>query len=274
MNDVLHPLPGLRTQALGRTHEHHASVDSTNARAATWADEGAPHGALVTADTQSHGRGRLGRPWHSPSNCSVYATVVARPCAGTMHLGPLALAVGVGLRDGLIACGVPDPTLKWPNDVLVDGLKVAGILCEARWINSTPQIAIGFGINVHHTGFPTALRRRATSLALVMDDPPGRGDVLVACLNALEPVLDAFFAGGFSTVSTRYVAACATLGRAVLVGNRDNPDLGVRARAERLDEDGALWVAPDDGGALQRVVTADVWLAPPAPRGSRPRAEV
>lgn len=264
MSDTLSELSeGLTTEVFGRPHEHHRILASTNERAAAWATAGAPHGALVTADEQTAGRGRLGRKWYSPPGDALYASLVIRPTTGALDLGPLSLAVGLGLRDGLIACGVPKPLLKWPNDVLVDGFKVAGILCEARWAGSAPEIAIGFGINVHNTGFPSELARRATSLALLMDEPPGRTTLLRAVLAGLEPVLQRFFAQGFSGIKARYLESCITLGHAVRVGNRDNPDLAVSAKATRIDDAGALWVMPDEGGPETKVQTADVWLAAP-----------
>lgn len=247
------------TKVLGTPHEHHASLASTNTRAAAWASEGAPHGALVTADEQTDGRGRLGRTWYSPAGQALYASLVARPSTGALDLGPLSLAVGLGIYDGLVACGVPQPRLKWPNDVLVDGFKLAGVLSEARWAGSAPEIAIGFGINVHNAGFPGQLARQATSLALLMDDPPGRAELLEAILAGLEPVLEDFFAHGFSAIKQRYVEACVTVGQGVRVGNRETPDLAVSARAERIDDSGALWVLPDDGGPETKVQNADVW---------------
>ncbi len=255
-------LPALGTKVLGQPHEHHEVIESTNARAAAWASQGAPHGALVTADEQTKGRGRLGRTWYSPAGQSLYASLVVRPSAGALDLGPLSLAVGLGLRDGLVALGVPEPLLKWPNDILIDGFKVAGILCEARWNSSAPEIAIGFGVNVHSTGFPADLARKATSLALVMDDPPGRATLLAALLTGLEPVLDTFFGEGFSAIKARYLQACVTLGRSVRVGHRENPGNAVAATADRIDDSGALWVRPDDGGPPTKVQSADVWLAP------------
>ena len=258
----LQVVDGLTTQVLGRPHEHYPVIASTNARAAAWAAAGAPHGALVTADEQSDGRGRLGRTWYSPKDQSLYASVVVRPSAGALDLGPLSLAVGLGLRDGLLALDVPKPELKWPNDILVDGFKLAGILCEARWNGSAPEIAIGFGVNVHSEGFPADLARHATSLALVMDDHPGRAAVLVALLAGLEPALETFFAEGFGPLKARYLDACVTLGRAVRVGHRENPAMAVAAVADRIDDSGALWVRPDDGGPATMVRSADVWLAP------------
>lgn len=257
-------LVDLRTRALGQAHEHHAQLESTNDRAAAWAADGAPHGALVTADQQTAGRGRLGRAWFSPPGQSLYASVVLRPGSDSPSLGPLALAVGLGLRDGLLALGVPSPDLKWPNDLLVGGKKLAGILCEARWSGRTPEITVGFGVNVHTAAFPSELQESATSLARLMEHPPGRAEVLLALLAGLEPVLDSFFASGFPAVMARYIDACVTLGREVRIGSHEAPQEATTATAERIDETGALWVTPEGGGPQTRVQTADVWLIAPS----------
>lgn len=155
--------------ALGQPREHHASLPSTNDRALAWAREGAPHGAMVTADAQTAGRGRLGRRWDSPPGAGLYVSLVLRPAEVVVGRGwdprwaALGLAVGLGLREGL-ARWVPDALLKWPNDLLVRGHKLAGVLCETRWQGSTPDIVVGFGVNVAQREFPAELR--ATSLAL------------------------------------------------------------------------------------------------------------
>src|SRR5690606_17365021 len=104
MPDDLGQLAELLTTArLGRAHEHHASLSSTNDRALAWLAEGAPDGALVTADHQSAGRGRLGRVWSSPVGRDLYASLILRPGVSPRGFGALALAVGVGLREGLLA---------------------------------------------------------------------------------------------------------------------------------------------------------------------------
>ncbi len=236
---------GLSTQWLGHAHLHHASIGSTNDDAAAWGEDGAPHGALVTADAQTSGRGRFGRAWHSPAGAHVYASVVLRPETADARWAALGLAVGVGLREGLSQwCDAIG--LKWPNDLVVGDRKLAGILCEAKWGSGAPQIVVGFGINVRRVAWPEELR--AVSLGdLGADVSPS--SVLVSVLNALEPVLDVFAKDGFAAVRSRYAAACVSLGRDVVVSRAG----GERATvfAEGLDQDGALLVR--DGGALVRV---------------------
>lgn len=256
MSDLAGLSPG--TRWLGRPHEHWAELASTNDRALAWAREGAPHGAMVTADRQTAGRGRLGRPWASPETGDLYVSLVVKP-GPTRRLGALGLAVGVGLREGL-AAWLP-ARLKWPNDLLVGGRKLAGVLCEARWTAGTPEIVVGFGVNVARTSFDGDLAERATSLARELPDPPARAEVLAAVLVRLEAALDLFLASGFPAIRARYEAHCALRDRTVSVELADGTGAREPARALGLDDDGALRVAPLRGGPPRRVESGDVWLA-------------
>ena len=255
----------LSTLRLGRAHEHHAQIASTNDRASRWLAEGAPDGALVTADAQTAGRGRLGRAWQSPAGQDIYASVALRPGAPAAGFGALALAVGLGLHRGLRSVfgeALEGLVLKWPNDLLLDGRKLAGILCESRWRGRELDLVIGFGVNVHRDleHFEPALRGRATSLALALEPGlrRGRAVILAAILAELERTLECFFVAGFAGIRAEYEAHSVVLGRAIEV---ETPD-GVKtpAVAVGLDTDGALLARPDAGGAVLRVQSADVWL--------------
>jgi BirA family biotin operon repressor/biotin-[acetyl-CoA-carboxylase] ligase len=252
------------TGALGQVREHHASLPSTNDRALAWARAGAPHGAMVTADAQSAGRGRLGRRWESPPGEGLYVSLVLRPEAmlggeagWSARWASLGLAVGLGLREGL-ARWVPEATLKWPNDILLGGEKLAGVLCETRWQGTSPDLVVGFGVNVLQREFPAELR--ATSLARYMPEGtcPLRQDVLAAALAGLEPALRSFFAGGFPAIRAAYERHSAVLGKVLSVG-------GVPAEAVGFDDDGALRVRPPGGGPSRRVESEDVWIAGAGP---------
>lgn len=261
----------LTTRALGRVHEHHEELTSTNDRALAWLREqpAAPHGALVTADAQSSGRGRMGRRWSSASGAGVYASLVAKPYAGARRppatIGALGLAVGAGLRDGLLrALPQLGVELKWPNDLMVEGRKLGGILCESRWPGPRPEMVIGFGINVAGAPPPEVVDQ-ATSLAACVAQPPGRVPLLADLLAGLEPVLDRFFEHGFAAIRDAYEPHCTVLGRMISVPmtRADGSSERILAEALRLDEDGALVVRSRGGGAPVRIENADVWLAPP-----------
>jgi BirA family biotin operon repressor/biotin-[acetyl-CoA-carboxylase] ligase len=258
----------LGTRRLGRPHEHHAVLDSTNDRALAWLTEGAPHGALVTADVQTAGRGRRGRRWSSPAG-DLYASLALRPAIGGRApgvLAPVGLAVAVGLREGLraLAPGLR-VDLKWPNDLLVGDRKLGGILCETVWRRDGPELVLGFGIGVARTEFPPELEPTATSLARLGCAPSGRTAVLAAVLVGLETTLDEFFAHGFAAVRPAYEAACVTLGATVVAPRRrdDGTWERVAGRASALEPDGALAVEPADGGPRLRIDAGDVELQGP-----------
>ena len=245
MSDDLHALRSrVQTRAFGRAHEHHDVLGSTNDRAAAWIGEGAPHGAVVTADAQTEGRGRRGRVWASPPGENLYASVVLRPDAVRRDFGAIGLAVAVGIAEGLPI----DVELKWPNDLLVRGRKLGGILCESRWLGARPDVVVGFGINVHQRVFEGDVAAIATSLALC-DAAAARVDVLVRVLSTLEDAVERFLEHGFSAVRDAYAARCPMLGRSVRVAD-------VEGVFEALDHDGAMLLRPSEGGAVRRIEVA------------------
>ncbi|OZC02514.1 biotin--[acetyl-CoA-carboxylase] ligase [Rubricoccus marinus] len=184
----------LQTVRLGRAHRHHATVGSTQSAAAEWADAGAPTGALVTADHQSEGRGRLGRVWADEPGRDLALSLVLRPKLRPEHLGLVPLAAALAVCDAIsganarLASGV---ALKWPNDVLLEGQKVAGVLGETRWRtcgsgSQSPTVLLGIGVNVNRRTFPPELAARATSLALTSGADLDRSQILADLLLALE----------------------------------------------------------------------------------------
>lgn len=148
--------------SFGSPHRHYARVDSTNARARELAEAGAPHGTVVTAAEQTEGRGRQGRTWTAPPGKALLYSAILRPL-GERPLLPLAAALAVceaaeALAPG-IECGV-----KWPNDVLLDGRKLAGILIEARPQDDWAVIGVGVNLAIEPGEFPPEFRDTATSL--------------------------------------------------------------------------------------------------------------
>src|SRR6185312_2588125 len=220
----------LTTAWLGRAWRHHARVGSTNDEAAAWAraPEPAPHGAVVVADAQDAGRGRLGRKWHSPPGESLYLSVVLRPPLPPHRVPPMTLAAGVAVVEAMVAFDVT-PALKWPNDVQLDGKKVAGILTEMSADLD----------RVHHLVVGTAVARAEFAAAL--------------CAR-LEHWVDTFVADGAAAVVTAWKQHARFFGTRVRVtAGRDR----VEGVAEDLDDDGALRLRLDDGSAY-RVVSGEV----------------
>jgi BirA family biotin operon repressor/biotin-[acetyl-CoA-carboxylase] ligase len=165
---------------IGLPRVHHRLTDSTNERAKALAATGAPHGTLVTADEQTAGRGRQGRSWTAAPGEALLMSLVLRSLD---ELLPFRAAVAV-------AESIPVPAqIKWPNDIWVEGRKVAGILVEGR-----PQegwAILGIGLNVATRSFPDELSEIATSLALATGSAPARDEVLAALLASLDRLLAA-----------------------------------------------------------------------------------
>lgn len=247
---------GLRTHDLGRSLDVRASVGSTNdvaLDALGAAGGGAPHGHLVVADTQTAGRGRRGRPWHSPPGVGVYASVVLRSARPLAAPTALVAAAGLGIAEGLDAAAGVRAGIKWPNDLWIDGLKVAGILVEARGYSpETPAVVAGFGIDVNHSvaDFPADLLSEATSLRIATGRRLDRAEVLCAVLLALEARVGEVFARGATpSLHEAYRARSVLLGHRVALVDGDVPLEGTVADLSATD---GLLLRTDDG-ALRHV---------------------
>jgi BirA family biotin operon repressor/biotin-[acetyl-CoA-carboxylase] ligase len=251
----------LRTRLIGRRLELHAEAGSTNDLAMAAGSAGAPEGLAVLADRQSAGRGRLGRRWASPSGLGLYVTLLLRPPGAAAQAPLLTLAAGVAACDALRAVAGVSPGLKWPNDLFLDGRKVAGILSEmATTGEAVRHVVVGIGINVHQTpgDFPEELRAAATSLRIAAGRPISRGILAAALFGELERQYDRFCAGEFEAIVAAARARSVVLGRRVEV-----IEGAVRwgGLAEGMDRDGALLVRTA-AGELRRVQAGDVSLRP------------
>lgn len=171
------------TPTFGEPHLHFATLDSTNALAKEKADQGAPHGTVITADEQTAGRGRHGRTWSAPAGSALLMSVIARPVIAKYQLAPLAAALAVAETCEELA--PVDAKIKWPNDVWIDGRKVAGILIEARPHHdiecSWMVVGVGLNTSVRLEDLPIELHRSAASLELSADT-----DALTPLLTRLE----------------------------------------------------------------------------------------
>jgi BirA family transcriptional regulator, biotin operon repressor / biotin---[acetyl-CoA-carboxylase] ligase len=165
--------------ALGRPHVHYRLIGSTNARARELAAAGAPHGTVVTAGEQSEGRGRQGRTWSAPPGRALLCSIVVRDPPAL-----LPLAAGAAVADVV----GPGARIKWPNDVLVDGRKVAGILAEGRPREGWAVVGIGLNVALRVEDFPVELHSTAGTMGL---EPDAIGPVLDALLRDLERWINA-----------------------------------------------------------------------------------
>jgi BirA family biotin operon repressor/biotin-[acetyl-CoA-carboxylase] ligase len=254
---------GLETKWLAREVHWLESTDSTNRVALEMAREGAPHGATVVAEGQTAGRGRLGRSFFSPPGLNLYTSTVLRPRLTTAEAPALILASAVAVAEA-VAETVDDPEaveIKWPNDVLLGGLKTSGILmelgAEATRI-SFLVLGIGVNLNVDRETFPDEFRHLATSLSSHCGRRIDRVAFARRLYTHLERVLDRCVEGGFDAIRPAFEARFRMTGRRVTV-----VELGGASQAGEvlgIADDGTLRIR-DDRGHERQVIAGDVTLA-------------
>jgi len=239
-----------------------ASIGSTNDVARDLAGQGAPEGCVVVADQQLRGRGRMGREWVSPPGGGLWLSLVLRPRLPLARLGPLALVAAVGARSAVEQLtGVPC-RLKWPNDLILGGRKVGGILTEASGgsADAPPSFVIlGIGINVNllPQEMPDWLRARATSLAWATGRTWPVAEVGAAVLARLEHCYRRFIERGFDEIRDEWITGSETIGRLVTAATASGEITG---RALGIDSYGRLVLLLADGGT-EHVTAGDVTLA-------------
>lgn len=247
----------LTGRIIGRRLQVVAEIGSTNDAAAAAGHAGEPEGLAILADRQASGRGRLGRVWASLPGLGVYTSILLRPDVPARQTPLLTIAAGLATAEAIQGVAEVTPRLKWPNDVLLDGRKVAGILAEMATVGErVAQVVVGIGINVHHRSedFPAEVRTTATSIGLAAGGRVERGEIAAALYNTFDKWYEMFSAGDRAVILSAARDRMATLGRAVTVIS--GPERW-QATAVDLDEDGALLVR-DERGAIQRVLAADV----------------
>ncbi len=158
----------LRERRFGHLLVYGDRIDSTNERALELLDRGFPEGTLVVAEEQTQGRGRRGRTWASPARLGIYATLLLRPALEAARVPLIAFAASVGLARALEEAAGTKVEIKWPNDLVLHGRKLAGLLAEARTYEERPAVVVGLGINVNmaREDLPEEFRDQATSLLL------------------------------------------------------------------------------------------------------------
>lgn len=239
-----------QTHCVGRSLRCFDELDSTNLRAKQLAQEGAPDGTVVTADCQTAGRGRMDRSFQSPRGKGVYLTALLRPNLPPERLLPVTAMAGVAVCDAVEAlCGVR-PGLKWPNDPVLGGKKLCGILTELSLEGETGRVqylVLGIGVNVGQTAgdFTPEVAEMATSLSLALGHPVSRPALAAAELRALDRLYADLLAGNLAPYLAAYRRDCVNLGKTVQLISPD----GARetARALDIDDDFSLVVRTEAG---------------------------
>ena len=259
--DVLHADDLLSLVAanrvVGRDIQVFQETSSTNDVAEHLARDGVAEGAVVFAETQQKGRGRLGRKWLSPAAKGLWFSVLLRPNLRPQEATQVTVLAATALARALRQHGIAQPAIKWPNDILVRDRKLAGVLTElSAEIDRIRYVVLGIGVNVNLAEFPPELRGTATSIRIEAGHAVRRAELAASILRELDLDYDRLCRGQFPRIAEEWAAQCTTLGRRVSIRMGDR---NVRGRAESLDDSGALLLRTDHGH-LERIVGGDVTL--------------
>jgi BirA family transcriptional regulator, biotin operon repressor / biotin---[acetyl-CoA-carboxylase] ligase len=242
---------------LGAKLHHFPELPSTNTHARELAENGASEGEVVIAEAQTAGRGRLGRRWESPAFANLYFSIILRPKLPAAHAPQITLMAAVALTEALTPLLTTKPAIKWPNDILVGGKKLAGVLTEAACAaERVEHVILGIGINVNYpTGsMPEEIRPRATSLMELAGGFVAREQVLARLIQALDRCYGELEQSGFDALRPRWDAHFGLLDQRVRIESLQEVFLGW---ARGVAQDGALLVE-DDFGAMHTVYAGDV----------------
>jgi len=248
---------GLRTERIGRTMHCFPLTDSTNLRASEAAEQGAPDGTVLIAEEQSSGKGRLGRRWSSPAGVNLYASLLLRPPIVPWCAPQLTFVAALAVVEAIERVGGVKAAVKWPNDVLIAGRKIAGVLSEMRAESDRVHyviLGVGVNLNMRREQFPDDLRYPATSLLLERGEGVSRSAFVRCFLERFEYYYQMFLAEGFDAIRPTWDAHCAMLGERVRVEQEPQALTGL---AIGLDADGSLLVRDDDG-RLHNIYAGDV----------------
>ena len=246
----------LKTEWAGGRTVYFDATDSTNVQAKRLAEAHAPHGTLVVSDRQDGGKGRRGRSWASPSGVGIWMSLILRPEIAPSSASMLTLAAALAVREGIQEETGLSPLIKWPNDLVLNGKKICGILTEmSTELMEIQYVITGIGINVNQREFPSEIRDTATSLSLEAGRCFRRSSLIAAILKAFEKDYAAFLkTGDLSLLLEEYNACLVNRGKEVCILD---PSGEYRAVAEGIDESGSLLVTLPDG-TRREIISGEV----------------
>lgn len=247
----------LQAQRLGGHIHYFPKIDSTNSYAYRLAEAGAPEGEVVIGEEQTQGKGRMGRQWVSPPYLNLYLSVILRPALPPVHAPQITLMAAVALAETVAHWLSAPPEIKWPNDILVGGKKLAGILTESSCDPDRIRfviLGIGANLNFDEERMSEALRQRATSLLSLTRRPVAREIFARRLIQNLDRCYGELEARGFSGLAQRWDRFFALRGKRVRIEMAGEP---VTGKALGLDETGALILLVEKG-ERRKVIAGDV----------------
>ncbi len=250
--------PALKTRVFARDHYFYfREIDSTNDYAKELATQDYPEGTVVLAEGQRAGRGRRGREWHSKECQGIYLSVILRPALPLKELSRVTLFITWAVVETLQGQFGLKPGIKWPNDILINGRKIAGILTEAAIdMDGIDYIVVGIGLNVNQLeqDFPEELRDRATSVQREIKRAVHRVGLLQELLLRLETGYQQLLAGDFEQILKKVRSLSLVIGHDIEV---DGVNGAIQGKAIDIDDDGFLMLR-DPQGEIHRIISGEV----------------
>jgi BirA family transcriptional regulator, biotin operon repressor / biotin---[acetyl-CoA-carboxylase] ligase len=249
----------LTTKKIGQNIRFYESIPSTQTIAYQLTQEGAPEGTVVIAEEQTQGRGRLARSWHSPSGKGIWMSIILRPEIPPQHAPQLTLLAAVAIvraieRELSVSCEI-----KWPNDILINGKKVVGILtelhAEADRIISV-NVGIGINVNTEQLDFPDELKDIATSLAIEKNEKIDRASLARAIFTSLEKIYDEYLEHGFTFIKLLWEGYSVSIGKEIVARTLNGKITGF---AKGITDEGVLMIEQKDG-TTKYIHSADIEL--------------
>lgn len=250
---------GLKTNFIGKNIHYEETVDSTQKIAHQLASEGVPEGTVILAEEQLSGRGRMDRKWHSPKYTGIWMSLILRPNILLTKAPQLTLLTAVSVVQAIEELTSLTPEIKWPNDILINGKKVTGILTELQAeADRIHSIIVGIGINVNQRldDFPEELHDKASSLLIETGEPVPRAELIRAIFTRFEKLYQLYLKEGFYPIKLLWESYAVSIGKPIKARTLMNT---IEGKALGITDDGVLKVE-DDMGVIHHVYSADIEL--------------
>ncbi|WP_026694849.1 biotin--[acetyl-CoA-carboxylase] ligase [Peribacillus kribbensis] len=250
-------LMGLQTDIIGKNILYFESLPSTQKRAHDLAGSGAADGTLVLADEQTEGKGRLLRSWHSAKGKGIWMSLIIKPNIPMQKAPQLTLLSAVAIVQAIEEVTPLSPSIKWPNDILINGKKVTGILTELQAeADRIHSVIIGIGINVNQTldDFPDEIRKTASSLSIEAASPFSRTILIQSFLKKFEVLYRLFLKEGFHPIKLLWESYAVSLGRQIKATTLSGTLYG---QAMGITNEGVL-LLKDEQGEIHHIYSADI----------------
>ena len=248
---------GLSTSFIGRNIHYEESVESTQRIAHRFASEDVPEGTVIIAEEQLSGRGRMDRKWHSPKYTGIWMSLIIRPNIPLSKAPQLTLLTAVAIVQAIEETTDLLPEIKWPNDILINGKKVTGILTELQAeADRIHSIIIGIGLNVNQTreDFPLELRETASSLFIELGETVSRAEVIRSIFKNFEKLYTLYLNQGFLPIKLLWEGYASSIGKYIRARTIITT---IEGKALGITDDGVLKLE-DQTGYIHHIYSADI----------------